>query len=58
MSRLAVHSNRSTLAPGTDVEVLRRGSVAITAVNGDNLSHIPGDPTVQRMIAAANHVIG
>ena len=58
MSRLAVSLDGSSAAPGTDIEVLMRGRVAITAVNGNNLSHVPGDPTVQRMIAAANRAIG
>ena len=58
MSRLAIHRDGSPAAAGTDVEVLSRGRVAITAVNGNNLSHVPGDPTVQRMIAAATRVIG
>ncbi len=58
ISRLAVSWNGSELVPGTDLEVLSRGRVALTAVNGDNLSHIPGDPSLQRMIAAANRVIG
>ena len=58
MSRLAVGSDGSTVPPGTDIDVLMRGRISITAVNGNNLSHIPGDPSVQRMIAAANRLIG
>lgn len=58
MSRLAVHRDGTTLEPGTDLEVLDRGRVAITALNGNNLCHIPGDPSLQRMIAAANRAIG
>ena len=58
MSRLAISWDGSSAIAGTDVEVLSRGRVAITAVNGNSLSHVPGDPTVKRMIAAANRVIG
>ncbi|MCH8229946.1 MAG: 5'/3'-nucleotidase SurE [Chloroflexi bacterium] len=58
MSRLAVSWDGSIAPPGTDIDVLRRGRVAITALNGNNLSHVPGDPAVRRMIAAANRAIG
>ncbi len=58
LSRLAVGWDGSAPVPGTDIEVLGRGHVALTAVNGDNLSQVPGDPSVQRMIAAANRLIG
>ena len=58
MSRLAVGSDSSTVARGTDLDVLLRGYVAITTVQGDNLSFVPGDPSAKRMIEAANRVIG
>ena len=58
MSRLAVGFDGSTLPPGTDLDVLSRGHVAITTVLGDNLSFVPGDPSARRMIDAANRVIG
>ena len=49
-SRLAVGWDGSTVGQGTDIEVLMRGRVSITAVNGNDLKHIPNDPTLQRMI--------
>jgi 5'-nucleotidase len=57
-SRLAVGSDGSTAGQGTDIEVLMRGRVSITAVNGYDLKHIPNDPSLQRMIDAANLAIG
>ena len=58
LSRLAISWDGSELPEGTDVEVLSRGRVALTAMDGVNLVHIPDDPTLQRMIASANRAIG
>ena len=57
-SELKAKIDRMDLAPGTDEEVLSRGKVALTALDGTNLSYLPGDPSLQRMIDAANRVIG
>jgi 5'-nucleotidase len=46
------------LTPGTDVEVLNRHKVAISALDGPTLTHQPDDATLRRMIDAANRVIG
>jgi len=46
------------LTPGTDVEVLTRNRVAVSALDGPTLTHQPNDPTLLRMIDAANRVIG
>ena len=50
--------DRIVLAPGTDEEVLSRGKVALTAVDGTSLNYLHGDPSLQRMIDSANRVIG
>jgi len=55
---LKVIEDRMELTPGTDEEVLSRGKVSLTAVDGNNLSYRPGDQSLQRMIDAANRVIG
>ena len=58
VSGLSIKMNGEVLTPGTDVEVLDRGMVALTAVNGANLQNLPNDPSLKRMIDAANGVIG
>jgi broad specificity polyphosphatase/5'/3'-nucleotidase SurE len=57
-SELKVFVDRMELTSGTDVEVLSRGKVALTAVDGNNLNYLHDDPSLQRMIDAANRVIG
>jgi 5'-nucleotidase len=46
------------LTSGTDVEALSRSQVAISSLDGPTLTHQPNDPTLLRMIDAANRVIG
>jgi len=46
------------LTPGTDLEVLNRRKVAVSALDGPTLTHQPNDATLRRMIDAANRVIG
>ncbi len=65
MSRIAVSWDGSRLMPGTDLEVLDRGCVALTAVNvnGNMPNHTPNDQTLGRqslgrMVAAASSAIG
>lgn len=57
-SRLAVDWDGNELPPGTDAEVLNRGHVSISALDGNTLVHDPEDPSLKRMIVAANSVIG
>ena len=58
ISGLAVNIDGLELAPGTDLEVLSRNRIAISSLEGPTLAHQPHDPTLQRMIEAANCVIG
>lgn len=57
-SGLQVNIERMALTLGTDIEILSRGRIAISSLDGYTLSHQPTDPTLQRMIDAANSVIG
>ncbi|MGB1749787.1 MAG: hypothetical protein ACPHK0_08435, partial [Dehalococcoidia bacterium] len=57
-SGLQIVIDSEQLEPGTDVEVLTRDRIAISAVEGPTLNYIHDDPTMHRMIAAANKVIG
>ena len=57
-SGLRLGIDRLKLMPGTDVEVLSLGRVALSSLDGNTLVHDQNDPTLQRMIAAANGVIG
>lgn len=57
-SGLSIKMNGSEPEPGTDVEVLDRGMVALTSVRGYDLQNLPDDPSLQRMIAAVNRAIG
>ena len=57
-SGLRLRIDRLKLMPGTDVEVLSRNRVALSAFDGNTLVHDQDDPGLQRMIAAANRVIG
>jgi hypothetical protein len=57
-SGLRLNIDRLELTPGTDVEVLSRNRVALSAFDGNTLVHDQDDPGLQRMIAAANSVIG
>jgi len=57
-SGLAIQLENLPRVPGTDVEVLGRNKVAISSFDGPTLAHQPHDPTLQRMIDAANSVIG
>ncbi|MDA1279680.1 MAG: 5'/3'-nucleotidase SurE [Chloroflexi bacterium] len=57
-SGLKMKIDRLPQVSGTDVEVLERGMVALTAVVGASLDYIPGDPSLKRMIDAANQIIG
>jgi len=57
-SGLQIVIDSEQLEPGTDVEVLARDRIAISAVEGPTINFIPDDPTMHRMIAAANKVIG
>jgi 5'-nucleotidase len=57
-SGLSVNIERQELSQGTDIEVLSRGRVAISALDGPTLTHQPNNPTLRRMIDAANRVIG
>jgi 5'-nucleotidase len=58
LSDLRVHIEGLDMAPGTDVEVLNRNRISISSLEGPTLSHQPDDPTLQRMIDAANRIIG
>jgi 5'-nucleotidase len=58
LSGLSVNIERQELTAGTDLEVISRGRVAISALDGPTLAHEPHDPTLRRMIDAANRVIG
>jgi 5'-nucleotidase len=55
---LKVNIDRMELTPGTDLEVLNRHRVAISALDGPTLTHQPNDPSLKRMIDAAIRVIG
>jgi 5'-nucleotidase len=57
-SGLQVNIERMPLIPGTDIEILSRGRISISSLDGYALNHQPLDPTLQRMIDAANRVIG
>ena len=57
-SGLRVNIERQELAHGTDFDVLNRRRVAISSLDGQTLVHNPADPTLHRMIEAANRVIG
>ncbi|NQW21370.1 MAG: 5'/3'-nucleotidase SurE [Chloroflexi bacterium] len=57
-SGLKIRIDDIKLTPGTDVEVLDRGKVAITAVDGTTLNYLHDDPSLNRMIDAVNRVIG
>jgi 5'-nucleotidase len=57
-SGLKAMIDRMELTPGTDLEVLHRNQVAISALDGPTLTHQPNDSTLHRMIDAANRVIG
>jgi 5'-nucleotidase len=57
-SGLSVNIERQQFARGTDTEVLNRGRVAISALDGPTLAHQPNDPTLRRMIDAVNRVTG
>ena len=57
-SGLKVNIDGMELTPGSDIEVLDRGKVALTAVDGTNLNYLRGDPSLHRMIDAGNQVIG
>jgi len=57
-SVLRVSIEQLELTPGTDLEVLNRCKVAISALDGPTLTHQPDDPTLRRMIDAVNRVIG
>lgn len=43
---------------GSDIEVVTRGKIAVSSFEGPTLVHQPQDPTLQRIIDAANRVIG
>ncbi|MGY8881223.1 MAG: hypothetical protein ACKVJL_02200, partial [Dehalococcoidia bacterium] len=58
LSRLAVNIDGLELVYGTDLEVLSRNRIAISSLEGPTMAHQPKDPTLQRMIEAANRVIG
>jgi len=58
LSGLAVHIAGLELAPGTDLEVLSRNRISISSLEGPTLAHQPHDPTLHRMIEAANRIIG
>jgi hypothetical protein len=58
LSRLAVNIDGLELVSGTDLEVLSRNRIAISSLEGPTMAHQPKDPTLQRMIEAANRVIG
>ncbi|MBT4126074.1 MAG: 5'/3'-nucleotidase SurE [Chloroflexi bacterium] len=58
VSGLALIINGEELQHGTDVETLSRNKIAISSLEGPSLAHQPHDPTLQRMIDAANRVIG
>jgi 5'-nucleotidase len=57
-SGLRVAIEQLELTDGTDLEVLNRRKVAISALDGPTLTHLPNDPTLRRMIDAANRVTG
>ena len=57
-SGLQVQIEQLALTPGTDLEVLNRHKVAISALDGPTLTHKPDDTTLRRMIDATNRVIG
>lgn len=72
MSKLEAHSdggyelfsglrNRildETPTPGSDIEVLSRNRVAVSALDGMTMVHQPHDATLQRILAAVNAVAG
>jgi len=57
-SGLKVNIDGLELTPGTDIEVLARGKVALTALDGTSLDYLRDDQSLHRMIDAANRVIG
>jgi hypothetical protein len=57
-SGLKVDIDGLELIPGIDIEVLARGKVALTALDGNNLDYLRDDQSLHRMIDAANRVIG
>ena len=57
-SGLKINILQQELVLGSDIEVLNRGCIAISALDGPTLAHNPEDSTLQRMIEAANRVIG
>ena len=58
ISGLAVYLDELEMVSGTDVEVLSRNRIAISSLEGPTLAHQPQDPALQRMIEAANRIIG
>ena len=58
LSGLAVNIDSLELVSGTDIEVLSRNRIAISSLEGPTMAHQPQDPTLHRMIEAANRVIG
>jgi 5'-nucleotidase len=57
-SGLRVNVEGLELTPGTDLEVINRDRISISSLEGPTLTHQPSDPTLHRMIDAANRVIG
>ena len=57
-SGLKVNIDDLELTSGSDIEVLARGKVSLTALDGTNLNYLGDDQSLHRMIDAANRVIG
>jgi len=57
-SGLRIHIDHQEFVTGTDVEVLSRNRIAISSLDGPTLVHQSQDPSLQRMIDAANRVFG
>ena len=57
-SGLRINILQEELIPGSDIEVLNRGCIAISALDGPTLAHNSEDSTLQRMVEAAKRVIG
>jgi len=57
-SGLRINILEEELTAGSDIEVLSRNKVSISSLDGPTLTHQPQDPTLHRIIDAANRVIG
>ncbi len=57
-SGLRINILGDTPTPGSDIEVLSRNKVAISALDGMTMVHQPQNPTLGRILASVNGVVG